>query len=561
MTITSIKGQADDSNENKTLAPFIRRSCSLLKKPNTYSAQVSVGHWQLRDLIRHSCDRRHPNEILYTHENTIRSTNKTNNKVTQIHNFDFHPRCFNVADSNIISGGVVSSLAISSHTFTPNLMEDRGFQSQDSPKGLLGLYNRETDESLTVKLGSFINNHVSISKTPTGSYQSYVCNNDMHLYSTAIRNTSISLTGSLNLNFPLNHSALSEDSKTLIVVGDSQNIYLLHPEQDTQSSRLARDNVIETNCDSGFSTSFDSSGVHFATCFQDGSCLIYDLRNYSNGPLHKISSTRKNTSNGAFRCVKYSQGTDDLLFISEHIGRVHMVDTRDFTNHQVIMLPVNTIQSKHPGAYHSNVAVDPESNIFKPAVLTFDEVVGFEDSSRNPGVSPLDMSDDGPFGFAYLNSFSHQSHSRNTSNFNVLSSLTSTIEEDEYEDENSGGYGDVFSNDLEDTQQLLEQLKATASRKNSMKSRRESSIHKKNQSLSSVESGANLMSNNNGEHLTHARTNSFGSEYDYADNEISGIDWYEDTTGSHLIVGCDNGLIDWTIDSWSRRSFPSYQIL
>lgn len=566
MTINATERIVDDSSENKTLAPFIRRSCSLLKKPTYHAAQVTVGHWQLRDLIRHSTNNRHPHELLYTFDEAIRATNKLTNKVSVINKFDFHPRCFNVADTNIVAGGVVSSLSTSNHSVSVNLMQEIGFQHPDSPKGLLGLYNRDTDESLTVKLGFFINNHVSINKVSSTSYNSYVCNNDMHLYSTAIRNSSIELTGSINLNSPLNHSALSEDSKTLLVVGDSQNIYLLHPDQEYSHNSLTRDNIIETNCDSGFSTSFDSSGIHFATCFQDGTCLIYDIRNYTKGPLHKISSTRKNTSNGAFRCVKYSHGTDDLLFITEHIGRVHMVDTRDFSNHQVIMLPVNTVQSKHQNAYHlTNINPDPESNIFKPAVLTYDEVVGFEDRSRNGETPPLDITDDGTFGVGYISNFGHQNHSRNTSNFNVLSSLTSTIEEDEYEDEDEIDEENSLE-DFNDTQELLQKFKATASRKAKLGggSDTTNSVDSKNSSISTATSGTGLVSinsNNGGEHLTHSRTNSVGSEYDYTDNEISGIDWYEDSQGSHLVVGCDKGLIDWTIDSWSRRSFPSYQIL
>ena len=50
------------------------------------------------------------------------------------------------------------------------------------------------------------------------------------------------------------------------------------------------------------------------------------------------------------------------------------------------------------------------------------------------------------------------------------------------------------------------------------------------------------------------------SEFDYTDNDISGLDWYEDRHGSHIVIGCDKGLINWDIDSWGRRSFPSFKL-
>ena len=55
--------------------------------------------------------------------------------------------------------------------------------------------------------------------------------------------------------------------------------------------------------------------------------------------MAEISSTRPHSHNGAFRVCRFSYGLDDLLFISEHQGRVHVVDTRNYVNHQVIVIP------------------------------------------------------------------------------------------------------------------------------------------------------------------------------------------------------------------------------
>jgi hypothetical protein len=328
----------------------------------------------------------------------------------------------------------------------------------------------------------------------------------MSLYNTDISNSSITTLDSVDLDFPLNHSVLSDDHKNLVAVGDCSNIYLLHPEQE--GTRLRNHNTIETNCDSGFSTSFDSSGLHFATCFQDGTCLIYDMRNYSKGPMSKIYSTRKNTANGAFRCIKYSRGTDDLLVISEHVGRVHVIDTRDFNNHQIIMLPMNSLPSRSlttSSASLSNLndynsSFDPSNScVFSPKILNYNDVLDYE-GTFNPNSSR-----DGSF--RARNNF----NSRSLNNFNVLSALNEESAIDDTSTSSSGSsseHSNTFSNPQ----------------------------HR--------DSDSTLR----------------GSEFDYADNEISGVDWYEDNFGSHIVIGCDRGLINWDIDSWSRRSFPSFSL-
>lgn len=346
---------------------------------------------------------------------------------------------------------------------------------------------------------------MSLSKVSNSEYSSFVCNNDMSLYNAAINNSQIVIKSSINLDSPLNHSALSDDQKTLVVVGDCSNIFVLHPDQMRDGS-LRQDNIIETPCDSGFSTSFDSSGIHFATCFQDGTTLIYDVRNLGQGPLKEIYSTRKNASNGAFRCVKYSRGTDDLLIISEHVGRVHVVDTRDFNNHQVIMLPVNSLptRSNQPSStslnnlsFTNSLSNDNKSNVFIPRVLDYNDVLNYEGNLVHTRTRS----------YNHRNSFG----SRSSNNFNLLAALAEeTIIEEAMEDD-SGEEGS------------------------------ESENHE-------------LLSNHR-----RSTTSITGSEFDYSDNEISGVDWYENDAGSHIIIGCEKGLVNWDIDSWSRRSFPSYQ--
>lgn len=415
--------------------------------------------------------------------------------MSTVYKLDFNPRCFSEIDGKFVSGSLVtaanatSNVGILNNLSAANIGPNIGNGS--NWRGLFSFFNRETQDSLTIRLGSYINNSVTINKVANGQYSSYVCNNDMSLYNTEISNSRISVLDSISLDFPLNNSILSDDHKNLIAVGDCSNIYLLHPQQEG-SHRLTNDNTIETNCDSGFSTSFDSSGLHFATCFQDGTCLIYDLRNYSKGPMKQIYSTRKNTASGAFRCAKYSRGTDDLLVISEHVGRVHVIDTRDFNNHQVIMLPMNsapTISTRGISSSSSNLNEIENNSNFTPKILNYNDVLDYE-GTFNPNN-----------GFYNRNNY----NSRSLNNFNVLMALNQET------NSSSDSDSDTIDTDLRNM----------------------------------YPSTSNTM---------------VSSEFDYTDNDISGVDWYEDDSGSHIIIGYDRGLINWDIDSWSRRSFPSFSL-
>lgn len=465
------------------------------------------------------------NKIIYTYNDTIRSTSRQSDKVDTVTKLDFHPRCFKEVDDLIVSGGVISTVNNNSNSMT-NLnrsfsnLGDGNTGAGPAWRGLLSLYNRNTQESQTIKLGSYINNNVSINKNSNGQYTSYVCNNDMNLYNTDINNTSITVKDAVNLDFPLNHSALSDDKKNLVVVGDSSNIVLLHPDE-FGSSTLHRDNIIETPCDSGFSTSFDSSGLQFATCFQDGTCLIYDLRNVSKGPIKHVYSTRRHSSNGAFRCVKYSRGTDDLLVISEHVGRVHVIDSRDFNNHQVIMLPVNenprsrqtssaSLSNIMNQSRTSSVADNANLNIYNPKILEYNDILNYE------GNLAAASTFENTFGSSYNTNY----NSRNFNNYNLLSAIDDC---DEQEDDVEDVDGDE---ELTSEEELIDEEVAT--------------LHRSSVGSSSATTMA--------------------SEFDYADNEISGLDWYEDREGSHIVIGCDKGLINWDIDSWGRRSFPSFKL-
>lgn len=562
------------------------------------------------------------NKILYTHYSTIQTTDRKTNEVEDYCKFSFHPRCFKELDGMLVAGGVHNSVGERGTSVLGTSSRRVGNNGADDPsnvsfllntdhlnvesrygggiahwRGLFSFHNKHTGVTYNTRLGSYINNHVTINRKNGSSnniYTSYACNNDMFLYQTEISNSRIELTDLFNLNFALNHAALSDDGKNLIVGGDSSDVVLLHPNQ-TQSFNdpvNCFSQTIKTDSDTGFYTSFDSTGIKFATCFQDGSCLIYDLRNLSK-PLKKIYSTRRISSNGAFRNCQFSRGTDDLLFITEHVGRVHIIDTRDFEKHQVIMLPINhhnssqehpdsppTNSSRHSGSSlmdrsrtsrNSRTSVSSsisssstnsslqspsvKNKLLFPKVLDYRDVVEYErklfpqryspNHYYDDEISPVDSippgldmaeADNGMIrGFSINDEVTRNSfiNAHNLNNYNIL--LDSSLDEEVlFSEDEDDGIGNTEGNGA-DTNTT-------------------SDVHTR--ASSAISRSPNALQDNR---LHGIQPTYMPVDNEYYDNQINGFAYFQDNKGSHLVVGCDRGLITWDIDSWSRRSFSSYQ--
>lgn len=359
---------------------------------------------------------KHANKTPRRHSiyNNITSSNDSNSPLhvnyrtpsKKVVEFNFKPRCFTELDGLTACGGLIGSDDRGfpqnwnrlSHDVTRSdspvpspakpinisssgvLMDNSNYSNSSIWKGILSLYNENLDLSMSLVLGQFINNCVSIHANSTNNYNLYTCNNDSHIYQCNISNRDVQLLKRYSdLKFPLNNSALSHDGKTMLVSGDSNKFALYRQDELTDQftlnydpslnwnmnssnnisnyriKRQTRFNVpdlsekIESNIyttahgDHGFYNCFSENDLQFATLFQNGVCLVYDIRNTTE-PLSEITSTRPHSHNGSFRVCRFSYGLDDLLFISEHQGRVHVVDTRNFDNHQVILIP-DTIQT------------------------------------------------------------------------------------------------------------------------------------------------------------------------------------------------------------------------
>lgn len=337
--------------------------------------------------------------------------------------FNFKPRCFTELNGLTACGGLIGSDDKGfpqnwnrlSHDITSSsspvpspaqpiniassgvLMDNSNYSNSAIWKGILSLYNENLDLSMSLILGQFINNCVTLHENATNNYNLYTCNNDSHIYQCNISNRDVQLLKRYSdLKFPLNNSALSHDGKTMLVSGDSNKFALYRQDELTDQFTLNYDPSLNWNMngshnnsnyrikrqtrfnvpdssekldsniyttahgDHGFYNCFSENDLQFATLFQNGVCLVYDIRNTME-PLAEITSTRPHSHNGSFRVCRFSYGLDDLLFISEHQGRVHVVDTRNFDNHQVILIPdtIQTMNSSDQNKEHQPTVVNP----------------------------------------------------------------------------------------------------------------------------------------------------------------------------------------------------------
>ncbi|KAA8905281.1 hypothetical protein DIURU_001709 [Diutina rugosa] len=316
------------------------------------NTKISVHHWQLLDLLHYESA---TNRLYYTKVDEIRRLEICQNQARSERHFElkYLPKCSNVASNGVtVTGGVLQPNSAVSQSFEslemPTALEPgkccKIQRPRSSNQGLFSYYSPETGAHTTVKLGEMINNDVKIYDSNSSQFSAYACNNDSFLYCMDVNNSSqISVTAKINceLNTCLNNVIRNPMCHRLLTVsGDTSSIFMVDP-----SSPQPVIKTIDSKHDSGFGIAYHNSGTMFSSVFQDGSCLIYDIRNLS-GKLAEIRSTRPGISAGALRLCKFSPGNtqDDLLVLSEHAGRVHLVDMRHVTDekhesHQVIVLP------------------------------------------------------------------------------------------------------------------------------------------------------------------------------------------------------------------------------
>ncbi|ODV88433.1 hypothetical protein CANCADRAFT_13954, partial [Tortispora caseinolytica NRRL Y-17796] len=312
----------------------------------SFEARLTVKHWQLRNLITPSCH--DPNEVYYVSGTAINALNLKNGRSNVLMNdLPFEPRCISSGFGYVLAGGVNHG-----HFALSKVRQDPIIDSFDRSSQLMFPEfnkNRIGANSLvdhgrphshhSFSLGGYINNAITLYSTSPSEANAIICNNDRTLHIIRLTSESYAPEQVIQVPVPPNHASISPDKKTIAIVGDSSELYLLHAEEKPNWSRGCSSTkwtpvgASFNDSDCGFSSAFSPSGSLLAISSQDGLAFVYDTR-------YMPSLTRRPSSltapRGAFRCLKFSNSYLDMLAITEQFGRVHLVDTRNFSNSSVL---------------------------------------------------------------------------------------------------------------------------------------------------------------------------------------------------------------------------------
>lgn len=316
----------------------------------------SISHWQLRDLVQVDLN----SGVLYhTRDDAVRGVDVDLGMLFSTATLDYSPRCFHQNGGYIAAGGVVTLLSRMLAMDVPLLAAPHAAGRPNKPlKGLFLFALPALEQPLTFRLGEMINNAVHMHTPSENQFNAFVCNNDLHLYVVEMAEGRSEVVSKLTCetSTSLNNVCRAPDNSAaaglLAVTGDLSLIFLLDPKAASANVR-----TIRTGHNPGFGISYHSGGNIFATAFEDGACVLYDVRNIvDDRPLFEIKSTRPGHQTGAFRCCRFLPSQMcDLLVVLEHVGRVHLVDMRtlhESSDHQVAVFPHALDQFAESKSHH-----------------------------------------------------------------------------------------------------------------------------------------------------------------------------------------------------------------
>eukprot|EP00761_Pharyngomonas_kirbyi_P003730 gb/GECH01003734.1/.p1 GENE.gb/GECH01003734.1/~~gb/GECH01003734.1/.p1 ORF type:complete len:366 (+),score=86.39 gb/GECH01003734.1/:1-1098(+) len=328
--------------------PPINNDFRFLKgSPKIHRAKTTIQHWQLRDLISA------PNsasEFYHVNQYSVYKYSKETEKSNLIHQLQFLPSSMCVSHSLLAAGGSESNLLV-----------------KDLSSGRI-LY----DEFL----GASINNACHMSEIG-GDIHLLVSNNDRSIKVFSIH--SMELLHNIDLGVAVNYTSISPDGSMMAAVGDNDAVHI----RDPRNSYRPVTKFSGEYEDGGFSCSWDAYSRSVAAASQDGMVVVWDVRmghnadhyshqhRYSNSSnnnmnnnnnmngsnvLAKIKAQQK-TLKGACRAVKFSPAACiDMLAFTEHSSYLHLVDTRNYDDHQVVRIGPETTDRQIAGLAFSPMA-------------------------------------------------------------------------------------------------------------------------------------------------------------------------------------------------------------
>lgn len=191
-----------------------------------------------------------------------------------------------------------------------------------------------SDNDLPIMTGRLTNdwngitNHVGLFQDSTQfSERAVFASNDRYLRDLDIR--SGQFVSEDSLPWAVNCSAYNPQQPEIrVLVGDA-TFALLHDNRIVGKSKTI--GSLTGHSDYGFACAWSSDGHTIATGNQDGTCRIYDSRNYS-----KVIHVHRTTMNGAVRAMSFDSSGNHIA-LAEPIDYVTVLDASSgFTNGQVI---------------------------------------------------------------------------------------------------------------------------------------------------------------------------------------------------------------------------------
>jgi len=270
---------------------------SYVHRQKKHNKVTTIQHWQLRDLIHATSS----TDIYYVNKKTINKYTTTENKHMKELELRFEPSCMTVGHGLVVAGG----------------------QSGQITMKLLAVDRTWKLETLEGK----INNSATIAKV-NGNTHILITNNDKTIKIFTTSSTGIEQMSEIRTPVAMNYASVSPDGNFMVSTGDSREV-LLHSVKNNIYERIQT--FIEAK-DSGMCCAWNNSSTHFAVASQDGLVCVWDIR--SRKPISKLHSEGTNI---ACRNVKYSPNSwVDLLVFSEHTSLIHIVDSRTYSNEQII---------------------------------------------------------------------------------------------------------------------------------------------------------------------------------------------------------------------------------
>eukprot|EP00878_Enallax_costatus_P035369 GHUV01039407.1.p1 GENE.GHUV01039407.1~~GHUV01039407.1.p1 ORF type:complete len:240 (+),score=63.11 GHUV01039407.1:148-867(+) len=209
----------------------------------TYARPTSIHHWQLRDLIS-PADNEY--EFYCVHDQRIYKYNAKTRESSVVSSLDFSANSMTCSLGYIAAGGTHGELEV--RELSSNTVRFKG------------------------AVGTTVNNALHIAAHSNGEVRLFVCCNDNSIK--VFRLPDMQNVTTVRCPCPINYTALSPDSSTLVAVGDCHPTYLYH----TTPTGYRLFTSFTAAEDVGMCCAWNTHGSLFASCHQDGAVTVWDHR-------------------------------------------------------------------------------------------------------------------------------------------------------------------------------------------------------------------------------------------------------------------------------------------